>query len=154
MVVDNEPVQADLSARGSGSRNLENTSSHTQTGVRGHHFHRRYPLSCITSFTSSDITLLRFLVVDGGNHKTSFIGQCFRCSKMSLEVAISLEDIEFFGRFVFVIASKGPGTSICRGVSRRKVQRSQSNTEVEVTENELDGRQPSHKSARNISRRQ
>lgn len=60
---------------------------------------------------------------------------------MSLEVAIPFKNVELFGRFVLVVASERPGTSVRGGVRRCEIQRPQSNANVKVSEAELDGRE-------------
>lgn len=57
---------------------------------------------------------------------------------MGEKIAVSLEDVEFFGGRVLVVSTIRPGTGVLGGVLGAKLERSNCNSQVEIAEDKLD----------------
>jgi hypothetical protein len=55
-----------------------------------------------------------------------------------MEVSICCEDVEFLAGFLFVVTAEWPGAGALRGVFSGKVYATQSDSQIEVAEDELD----------------
>ncbi len=80
-------------------------------------------------------------LVDLGDLRARTISQRLGRSEMREEVAVSLEDIELLRGRRLVVAAVGPRAGRGVGVLDGEIQGAQGDAEVEVEEDELDGRE-------------
>lgn len=86
-------------------------------------------------------SILARFAIEIGNLSASAIGKSIRCGQMRTIFTVSLEDVPLVGSFVFIVTSIGPRTSAVPRVLRGSTERTLRNAQIEVAEDELDGRQ-------------
>jgi hypothetical protein len=78
--------------------------------------------------------MLPTLPIHSSEFRPNAIEQSVGREQVRVPTAVALEDVEFLGRAVFVVAAERPGTSTLGSVGGGRVEGSLGDSEVEVAE--------------------
>lgn len=133
------PIQARIPRRSPRSRNLKHPRRNPQRRVRRHDLRTRHKLRHIASLSRRHIPLLAMRGIDGRELGHGLVNQRLGGEQVRVEVAVALEDVEFVGRLLLVLAAEGPWARGRGGVFLGGLDGALRDAEVEVGEDELDG---------------
>jgi hypothetical protein len=104
-----EPIEAHLLARGFGTSHLEDARSHPQTSVCSDHFCTSHPLCEFTALACSElgssVEIARVGCIDAVGLLACTVCESYGGTKVSVKVAVALEDVEFIGCAVLILAA-------------------------------------------------
>lgn len=135
-----EPIEPDLPTRRSRPRDFKHAVRDVQPRIRRHYLDGGHGLGELAPLARSDGAVCLMCCEQFSRFVAGYVGQRDCSGEVGVERAVSLQDIKLLGGAVLVVATVRPSTGRGRGVLSRELQGSERDADVEIGEDELDGR--------------